>query len=181
MATVEMKMTSGLWIPRTEAASCLAEYACCENVYNRKKGAYREFLDATDFALVGGDINGDVSFRRHLRLAEAPPPSKCRCSDCFMFTKLMFKLEILTRIKPNNNLRPISSYQGRLFLNATSGTHIYFDKETNVRRDTGLQSVAPLLKGYATVENLTISELNEFVIAALSQDIDFMCSGKVLI
>ena len=34
------------------------------------------------------------------------------CSDCFMFTKLMFKLEILTRIKPNNNLRPISSYQG---------------------------------------------------------------------
>ncbi|CAF1754951.1 unnamed protein product [Brassica oleracea var. botrytis] len=48
-----------------------------------------------------------------------------------------------------------------------------------VSTDTGLQSVAPLLKGYATVENLTISELNEFVIAALSQDIDFMCSGKV--
>ncbi|KAF2567079.1 hypothetical protein F2Q68_00027842 [Brassica cretica] len=32
-----------------------------------KEGAYREFLDATDFALVGGDINGDGSFRRHLR------------------------------------------------------------------------------------------------------------------
>ena len=31
-----------------------------------KEGAYREFLDATDFALVGGDINGDCSFRRHL-------------------------------------------------------------------------------------------------------------------
>ncbi|KAL0659228.1 hypothetical protein Bca4012_079813 [Brassica carinata] len=30
-----------------------------------KEGAYREFLDATDFALVGGDINGDGSFRRH--------------------------------------------------------------------------------------------------------------------
>ncbi|WZZ45912.1 hypothetical protein YC2023_042171 [Brassica napus] len=34
---------------------------------NRKEGAYREFLDATDFSLVGGDINGDGSFRRHLR------------------------------------------------------------------------------------------------------------------
>ncbi|WZZ75658.1 hypothetical protein YC2023_087028 [Brassica napus] len=32
-----------------------------------KEGAYREFLDATDFALVGGDINGDGSFRRHLK------------------------------------------------------------------------------------------------------------------
>ncbi|CAF1917260.1 unnamed protein product [Brassica napus] len=50
---------------------------------------------------------------------------------------------------------------GRLFLNATSGTHMYFDKETNagevlfyqlVARDTGLPSAAPLLRGYAKVE-----------------------------
>ncbi|KAH0859234.1 hypothetical protein HID58_087495 [Brassica napus] len=103
----------------------------------------------------------------------------------------------LKSLKYSENVLSVSNKSsGRLFLNATSGTHIYFDKETNVRRgpllqvnivkmhllvstDTGLQSVAPLLKGYATVENLTISELNEFVIAALSQDIDFMCSGKV--
>ncbi|KAF2612860.1 hypothetical protein F2Q70_00012755 [Brassica cretica] len=67
---------------------------------------------------------------------------------------------------------------GRLYLNATSGTHIYFDKETNVGEsyfyklvstDTGLPSAAPLLRGYAKVETLTISERNEFIITALTQ------------
>ncbi|KAH0884706.1 hypothetical protein HID58_060802, partial [Brassica napus] len=48
-----------------------------------------------------------------------------------------------------------------------------------VSTDTVLQSAAPLLKASAKVENLTISELNEFVITAPSQDIDFMCSRKV--
>ncbi|WZZ36658.1 hypothetical protein YC2023_020059 [Brassica napus] len=60
---------------------------------------------------------------------------------------------------------------GRLFLNATSWTHIYFNKETNVGEryfyklfysDTGHASAAPLLRGYAKVEPLTIAELNEF-------------------
>ncbi|KAH0893783.1 hypothetical protein HID58_056212, partial [Brassica napus] len=78
--------------------------------------------------------------------------------------------------------------KGRLYLNATSGTHIYFDKETNVGEsyfyklvstDTGLPSAAPLLRGYAKVETLTISERNEFIITALTQDIDFICTGKV--
>ncbi|CAH8337563.1 unnamed protein product [Eruca vesicaria subsp. sativa] len=50
---------------------------------------------------------------------------------------------------------------GHLFLNATSGTHIYFDKETIagetcfyglVARDTGLPLAAPLLRGYTKVE-----------------------------
>ncbi|XP_022556459.2 uncharacterized protein LOC106396438 [Brassica napus] len=45
--------------------------------------------------------------------------------------------------------------------------------------NTGLQSAAPLLKGYAKVESLIISELNEFVITAPPQDIGFMCSGRV--
>ncbi|CAF2160193.1 unnamed protein product [Brassica napus] len=67
---------------------------------------------------------------------------------------------------------------GRLFLNATSGTHIYFDKETTagetyfyrlVAQDTGLPSAAPFLKSYAKVESLRIAELNEFVISASSQ------------
>ncbi|WZZ34402.1 hypothetical protein YC2023_017803 [Brassica napus] len=43
-----------------------------------KEGAYREFLDATDFALVGGDINDDGSFRRHhsfkIHVLSPPPP-----------------------------------------------------------------------------------------------------------
>ncbi|CAN6925283.1 uncharacterized protein LOC106393717 [Brassica napus] len=77
---------------------------------------------------------------------------------------------------------------GRLFLNATSGTHIYFDKQTDagerlfyrlVERDTGLPPVAPLLKSYAKVEKLSISELNDFVVTATSQEIDFICAGKV--
>ncbi|CAF2147434.1 unnamed protein product, partial [Brassica napus] len=61
---------------------------------------------------------------------------------------------------------------GRLFLNATSGTHVYYDKETHageslfyrlVARDTGLPSAAPLLKSYAKVETVTIAELNHFI------------------
>lgn len=48
-----------------------------------------------------------------------------------------------------------------------------------VSTDTGHQSAAPFLKGYAKVGSLTISGLNEFVMTAPSQDINFMCSGKV--
>ncbi|KAF2554569.1 hypothetical protein F2Q68_00015923 [Brassica cretica] len=78
---------------------------------------------------------------------------------------------------------------GGLFLNATSGTHIYFDMETNagevyfyklVARDTGAPPAAPLLKGYAKVETLTVSELNSFIASASSQEIDFICTGKVV-
>ncbi|KAF8102821.1 hypothetical protein N665_0193s0005 [Sinapis alba] len=77
---------------------------------------------------------------------------------------------------------------GRMLLNATSGTHIYFDKETAVgerlfyslvSQDAGLTPVAPLLKGYAKVETLSIAELNDFVITAPSQDIDFICTVKM--
>ncbi|KAJ4885473.1 Uncharacterized protein Rs2_35566 [Raphanus sativus] len=78
---------------------------------------------------------------------------------------------------------------GRLFLNATSGTHVYFDKETDsggvgfyqlVARDTGIPSAAPLLKSYTKVEKMTIHELNNFVVSAASQEIDFMCTGRVV-
>ncbi|CAN6919646.1 unnamed protein product, partial [Brassica oleracea] len=62
-------------------------------------------------------------------------------------------------------------FAGRLFLNATSKTHFYFDKETNageryfyklVTSDTGNTSAASLLIGYAKVEPLKIAELNQF-------------------
>ncbi|CAG7898667.1 unnamed protein product [Brassica rapa] len=90
--------------------------------------------------------------------------------------------EMLGLANSNNQL------PGRLFLNATSGTHIYFDKQTDageqlfyrlVEQDTGLPPVAPLLKSYAKVEKLSISELNDFVVTATSQEIDFICAGKV--
>ncbi|KAG2247961.1 hypothetical protein Bca52824_087589 [Brassica carinata] len=49
---------------------------------------------------------------------------------------------------------------------------------TSFYKRLGLQT-APLLRGYAKVETLTISERNEFIITALTQDIDFICTGKV--
>ncbi|CAF1710370.1 unnamed protein product [Brassica napus] len=79
---------------------------------------------------------------------------------------------------------------GRLFLNATSGTHVYYDKETHageslfyrlVARDTGLPSAAPLLKSYAKVEPVTIAELNHFITTdpPQQQEIDFLCTARV--
>ncbi|CAG7890378.1 unnamed protein product [Brassica rapa] len=77
---------------------------------------------------------------------------------------------------------------GGLFLNATSGTHIYFDKATTageslfyrlVAQDTGLTPAAPLQRGYAKVEYLSIAELTDFFLTAPSQEIDFICTGRV--
>ncbi|KAG5385954.1 hypothetical protein IGI04_037424 [Brassica rapa subsp. trilocularis] len=78
---------------------------------------------------------------------------------------------------------------GRLFLNATSRTHVYYDKETHageslfyrlVASDTGLPSAAPLLKSYAKVEPVTIAELNHFSTTdPPQQEIDFLCTGRV--
>ncbi|RID48363.1 hypothetical protein BRARA_I04878 [Brassica rapa] len=77
---------------------------------------------------------------------------------------------------------------GRLFFNATAGTHIHFDKETVAgeslfsrlsEQGTGRAQVARLLRSFAKVETLSISELNDFVLNASSQDIDFICTGKV--
>nr|VDD18292.1 unnamed protein product [Brassica rapa] len=69
-----------------------------------------------------------------------------------------------------NGLHYINSFLHacRLFLNATSGTHVYFDKETSagesffnrlVKQDTGVMPATPLLRGYAKVEALSIAEL----------------------
>ncbi|CDY65483.1 BnaCnng47240D [Brassica napus] len=77
---------------------------------------------------------------------------------------------------------------GRLFLNATSETHVCFDKETTageryfyrlVSQDTGLPSAAPLLKSNAKVTTLSIAELSEFVIAAPSQVLDHIYIYRV--
>ncbi|CAN6834703.1 unnamed protein product, partial [Brassica oleracea] len=68
---------------------------------------------------------------------------------------------------------------GRLFLNATSGTHVYYDKETRAWesfffRDTGLPAAAPLLKSYAKVEPVTIAELNNFITTAPPQVMSYV-------
>ncbi|KAG2290965.1 hypothetical protein Bca52824_037634 [Brassica carinata] len=68
-------------------------------------------------------------------------------------------------------------------LSMFDSTTVSFHKRLKAMRgdpkDTGLPSAAPLLRGYAKVETLTISERNEFIITALTQDIDFICTGKV--
>ncbi|CAH8302086.1 unnamed protein product [Eruca vesicaria subsp. sativa] len=60
---------------------------------------------------------------------------------------------------------------------------IYFDNESSsgetffyflVARDTGLPPAAPLLKGYAKVESLTIAEFNAFIITAPGQVFKFI-------
>ncbi|KAH0885114.1 hypothetical protein HID58_061210 [Brassica napus] len=78
---------------------------------------------------------------------------------------------------------------GRLFFNGTAGTHIHFDVETVageslfssglLEQDTGLAPVGRLVRSFAKVETLSIAELNDFVLNASSQNIDFICTGKV--
>ncbi|KAJ4897791.1 Rep_fac-A_C domain-containing protein [Raphanus sativus] len=48
-----------------------------------------------------------------------------------------------------------------------------------VEQDTGVRPAAPLLRSYTKVESLSIAELNNFVITAPSQDIDFICNWRV--
>ncbi|KAH0878993.1 hypothetical protein HID58_066387 [Brassica napus] len=47
-------------------------------------------------------------------------------------------------------------------------------------RDTGLTPAAPLLREIAKVEPVTVAELNSFVTTAVSEDIEFMCTGTVI-
>uniref|UniRef100_A0A0D3D2S4 Uncharacterized protein n=2 Tax=Brassica oleracea var. oleracea TaxID=109376 RepID=A0A0D3D2S4_BRAOL len=92
------------------------------------------------------------------------------------------KVVVATNVKPK-------TIGGRLYLCATSGTHIYFDKETSigqaslsrlVSRCPGLTPVAPLIRKVAKVEPVTMAELNSFVAAAVSNDIEYMCTGMVI-
>ncbi|CAN6885519.1 unnamed protein product [Brassica oleracea] len=149
------------------------------------------------------DIIGEISAVKST--VSEPPEDKKSCHGDGQTGKvsltLFFKL-LLVIVATNINPKMIG---GHLFLNATSGTHVYFDKETNAResffyrlvaRDTGLTPAAPLLRAYAKVESMTIAELNNFVITPPSQrifidvcltvilmfkmyEIDFLCTGRV--
>ncbi|KAG5386045.1 hypothetical protein IGI04_037515 [Brassica rapa subsp. trilocularis] len=66
-------------------------------------------------------------------------------------------------------------YTGRLFLNGTSGTHIYFDSETDAGKERHTQlfgdgsnqtSSSSKLIHAQKLEALTISELNQYVLSA---------------
>ncbi|CAN7094749.1 replication protein A 70 kDa DNA-binding subunit A [Brassica rapa] len=77
---------------------------------------------------------------------------------------------------------------GRLFLNGTSGTHLYFDSETSAGKelfdtlpghgaDPG-SSISKVVHAQK-VEPMTISELNKFITTADSQIIEFLCTAEV--
>ncbi|CDY13517.1 BnaA03g52350D [Brassica napus] len=55
---------------------------------------------------------------------------------------------------------------GRLFLNATSGMHVYYDKETNAGE-------------FSFTDWWLDTRLNNFITTAQSQEIDFLCTGRV--
>ncbi|XP_013639849.1 PREDICTED: uncharacterized protein LOC106345139 [Brassica oleracea var. oleracea] len=143
------------------------------------------------------DIIGEISAVKST-VSEPPEDKKivsCDVSvtlslfDCqaVLFHKKLEGMRDDPKVIVATNINP-KMIGGHLFLNATSGTHVYFDKETNAResffyrlvaRDTGLTPAAPLLRAYAKVESMTIAELNNFVITAPSQEIDFLCTGRV--
>ncbi|CAN6900346.1 unnamed protein product, partial [Brassica oleracea] len=66
---------------------------------------------------------------------------------------------------------------------------IFFGKETHagevcfyelISKYSGNNPAPSLLRGYAKVEPLSISELNQFVITCKPQEIEFVCTGKVI-
>ncbi|KAF3587892.1 hypothetical protein F2Q69_00029816 [Brassica cretica] len=74
---------------------------------------------------------------------------------------------------------------GRLFLNGTSATHVYFDTETNAAsthlfgdglNQTGTSSK---LLHAQKIEPITVSELNQYVLTADPQTIEFLCTARV--
>ncbi|XP_033144119.1 uncharacterized protein LOC103848292 [Brassica rapa] len=77
---------------------------------------------------------------------------------------------------------------GKLFLNATSGTHFYFDCETAAGKEhyeklvgDGANSSSSKSKVVSAqkIEPLTVAELNQYVLAADPQDIEFLCKAEV--
>ncbi|CAF1915936.1 unnamed protein product [Brassica oleracea] len=72
---------------------------------------------------------------------------------------------------------------GRLFLNGTSGTHIYFDSQLQAKNaihngSNQISSSSKLIHAQKIVP-LTVSELNQYVLSADPQVIEFLCTAKV--
>ncbi|KAF3538136.1 hypothetical protein F2Q69_00025341 [Brassica cretica] len=88
------------------------------------------------------------------------------------------RIVIVTGINPK-------MVSGKLYLNGTSATRIYFDSETAVGK-VELPSVDPDQSGSSSkvvhaqkIEPMTVSELNQFVLTADPQIIEFLCTAKV--
>ncbi|KAG2298749.1 hypothetical protein Bca4012_010244 [Brassica carinata] len=77
---------------------------------------------------------------------------------------------------------------GRLFLNGTSATHFYFDTETDAAKQryaslfaegSSQVTTSSKLLHAQKIESMTVSELNQFVLTADPQRIEFLCTAKV--
>ncbi|KAL0649360.1 hypothetical protein Bca4012_092051 [Brassica carinata] len=65
---------------------------------------------------------------------------------------------------------------GKLYLNGTSATHIFFDSESVEPGQSGSSSKVIHAQ---KIEPMTVSELNQFVLTADPQVIEFLCTAKV--
>ncbi|KAL0865147.1 hypothetical protein Bca101_044265 [Brassica carinata] len=74
---------------------------------------------------------------------------------------------------------------GKLYLNGTSASRIFFDSDTSVGKDRLERwwkrrgRVSSKVVHAKKIEPLTIDELNQFVISAEPQIIEFLCTAKV--
>ncbi|XP_024013212.1 uncharacterized protein LOC112087536 [Eutrema salsugineum] len=85
------------------------------------------------------------------------------------------------------------SFPGKLFLNATSGTHFFFDnvveasqnytnQHCTIPRTAMEDSITTVSKkvGVQKLETITVVELNDFILKSPAQAIDFICTSKVI-
>ncbi|WZZ44983.1 hypothetical protein YC2023_041242 [Brassica napus] len=91
------------------------------------------------------------------------------------------KVILLTSINPK-------VVGGKLFLNATSGTHFYFDCETSAGKEhyerlvgdgANASSSKSKVVSAQKIEPLTVAELNQYVLAADPHNIEFLCKAEV--
>ncbi|CAN6971368.1 unnamed protein product [Brassica rapa subsp. trilocularis] len=86
---------------------------------------------------------------------------------------------------PNCDVCLVSPKKRRLFLNGTFGTDIYFDTETDAEKEHYAKWLKPdslFIKTDSCSEDrpLTVSELNQSVLTADPQIIEFLCTAKVI-
>ncbi|CAN6868672.1 unnamed protein product [Brassica oleracea] len=92
------------------------------------------------------------------------------------------------RVMVATNINP-KFVGGRLYLNATSGTHFYFDNEVTASRTLFEQlSTRPendttsgkQYRGVKKLEPVSLGELNNYVLNSPPQSIEFLCKARIV-
>ncbi|CAH2035718.1 unnamed protein product [Thlaspi arvense] len=120
------------------------------------------------------------------------PSTDTVCLSVFdgLANELHQKLE-LTGLEPRvilaTNINP-KFLSGRLYLNATSGSHFYFDNEMDATasfckdlgtKDGGHSTKVATYKGAKKLETVTLAELHDYLLRSAPQAIDFICKSRV--